>query len=89
MARPSVHLPPLDAGLQAAKSLRVSRPVLFHYILDPQRLREMASAVFSMIERGLFRSSVRHRFPLSAAAAAHDALESRTTTGSIVLFAQM
>jgi hypothetical protein len=32
-------LPPLDAGLQAAKSLRVSRPALFHYIVDPQRLR--------------------------------------------------
>jgi NADPH:quinone reductase-like Zn-dependent oxidoreductase len=79
-------LPPLDAGLQAAKSL-VSRPALFHYIVDPQRLREMAEAVFSMIERGLLRSSVRHRFPLSAAAAAHDALESRQTTGSIVLFA--
>jgi NADPH2:quinone reductase len=47
----------------------------------------MAEAVFSMIERSLLRSSVRHRFPLSAAAAAHDALESRQTTGSIVLFA--
>jgi len=80
-------LPPLDAGLQAAKSLRVSRPILFHYTADPQRLHEMASAVFSMIERGLLRNLVRHRFPLSAAAAAHDALESRQTTGSVVLLA--
>jgi NADPH:quinone reductase len=78
---------PLDAGLQAAKSLRVSRPVLFHYTAEPTRLREMAANVFAMIGRGVLRVTVRHRYPLSAAAAAHDALEARSTTGSIVLLA--
>jgi NADPH:quinone reductase-like Zn-dependent oxidoreductase len=80
-------LPPLDAGLQAAKSLRISRPALFHYTVEPQRLREMAANVFAMIERRVLRVSVRHRYPLSAAAAAHDALESRSTSGSIILLA--
>jgi NADPH2:quinone reductase len=80
-------LPPLEAGLQAAKSLRISRPVLFHYTVEPSRLREMAANVFTMIERGVLRALVRHRYPLSGAAAAHDALESRSTTGSIVLLA--
>ena len=80
-------LPPLEAGLQAAKSLRVSRPVLFHYTAESTRLREMASNVFAMIGRGVLRVSVQHRYPLSGAAAAHDALESRSTTGSIVLLA--
>ncbi len=80
-------LPPLEAALQAAKSLRVSRPVLFHYTAEPTRLREMAANVFAMIGRGVLRVSVQHRYPLSGAAAAHDALESRSTTGSIVLLA--
>ena len=80
-------LPPLDPGLQSAKSLRVSRPVLFHYTDDPVRLRAMAANVFAMLERGVLRVTLRHRFPLSAAAAAVEALESRQTTGSIVLFA--
>jgi NADPH:quinone reductase len=79
--------PPLDAHRQAAKSLRVSRPVLFHYTADPQRLREMASKVFDMVQRGALRVTIRHRFPLSAAAAAHDALEARQTIGSVVLLA--
>jgi NADPH:quinone reductase-like Zn-dependent oxidoreductase/uncharacterized protein YndB with AHSA1/START domain len=78
-------LPPLDPGLQSAKSLRVSRPVLFHYTDDPVRLRAMAANVFAMLQRGVLRVTVRHRFPLSAAGAALDALESRQTTGSIVL----
>jgi NADPH:quinone reductase len=80
-------LPPLEPGLQAAKSLRLSRPVLFHYTAEPSRLREMAANVFAMIGRGVLRVSVRHRYPLSAAPAAHDALESRSTTGSVVLLA--
>jgi NADPH:quinone reductase-like Zn-dependent oxidoreductase len=80
-------LPPLDAGLQAAKSLRLSRPALFHYTADPTRLREMAANVFAMIGRGVLRVTVQHRYPLSAAAAAHDALEGRATTGSILLLA--
>ncbi len=80
-------LPPLDPGLQAAKSLRVSRPVLFHYTDDPQRLRAMAANVFAMLQRGVLKAPIRHRFPLSAAGAAHDAMESRQSMGSIILFA--
>jgi NADPH:quinone reductase len=78
-------LPPLDPGLQSAKSLRVTRPVLFHYTADPLRLRAMATHVFAMLERGVLKINIRHRYPLSAAAAAIDALESRQTSGSIVL----
>jgi len=59
--------------------------VLFHYTDDPVRLRAMAANVFAMLQRGVLRVTVRHRFPLSAAAAALDALESRQTTGSIIL----
>jgi NADPH:quinone reductase-like Zn-dependent oxidoreductase/uncharacterized protein YndB with AHSA1/START domain len=78
-------LPPLDGERQAAKSLRVSRPVLFHYTADVPRLREMATHVFSAVASGVLRATMRHRFPLSAAAAAHEALETRRTMGSIVL----
>ncbi|HYM33617.1 MAG TPA: SRPBCC family protein [Candidatus Cybelea sp.] len=80
-------LPPIDPGRQSAKSLRVSRPVLFHYTADPDRLRQMAANVFALVERGVLRVPVRHRFPLSGAAAAHQALEARATSGPIVLLA--
>jgi NADPH:quinone reductase-like Zn-dependent oxidoreductase len=80
-------LPPLDPALQSAKSLRISRPVLFHYTDDPVRLRAMAANVFAMLDRGVLKATVRHRYPLSAAASALDALVSRRTIGSVVLLA--
>jgi NADPH:quinone reductase len=80
-------LPPLNPDLQSAKSLRLSRPVLFHYTDDPVRLRAMAANVFAMLARGVLKVTLRHRFPLSAAAAALNSLQSRQTIGSIVLFA--
>ena len=80
-------LPPLEPERQTAKSLGVSRPVLFHYTAEPQRLREMAGHVFTMAQRGVLRPVIRHRFPLAAARQAHDALEGRQTTGPIVLLA--
>lgn len=53
----------------------------------PARLREMAARVFAMVERGALKVTIGQRFPLAAAAAAHDALEARRTVGSIVLLA--
>jgi NADPH2:quinone reductase len=47
----------------------------------------MGAHVFAMIQRGALKITVRHRYPLAAAAAAHQALEARATTGSIVLIA--
>jgi NADPH:quinone reductase-like Zn-dependent oxidoreductase len=80
-------LAPLDPARQSAKSLRMSRPVLFHYTAEPQRLREMAANVFAMVQRGVLRPVIGQRFPLASAAAAQEAMESRRTVGSIVLIA--
>jgi len=80
-------LPALDPHRQAAKSLRLSRPVLFHYTADPARLSEMAAQVFALAAAGTLRVTIGSRFPLAAAAAAHRALEARQSTGSIVLIA--
>ncbi|HEV2550843.1 MAG TPA: SRPBCC family protein [Stellaceae bacterium] len=77
--------PALDPQRQAQKSLRLSRPVLFHYTSEPERLRAMAAKVFAMIEQGMLRPYIGQRFPLAATATAHDALERRATIGSVLL----
>ena len=77
----------IDPHRQMAKSLRLSRPVLFHYTVDPVRLSEMARRVFALAATGTLRVTIGSRFPLAAAAAAQQALEARQTTGSIVLIA--
>jgi NADPH:quinone reductase len=76
---------PLEPQRQSAKSLRLSRPVLFHHTGEPARLQAMAANVFAMVERGALRPFIGQRLPLAAAAAAHGALEARTTVGSTVL----
>jgi NADPH:quinone reductase-like Zn-dependent oxidoreductase len=80
-------VPALDPAKQAAKSLRMSRPVLFHYTSDARRLNEMAKRVFEMVERRILRAVPRHLMPLAAAATAHRALEARQTIGAVVLVA--
>jgi NADPH:quinone reductase-like Zn-dependent oxidoreductase len=66
-----------------AKSGTLSRPVLFHYTAG--HLNEMAGRVFAALRDGVLRTEVRHRYPLGAAADAHRDLESRRTSGQIVL----
>lgn len=48
-------------------------------------LLEMAQRVFDAWRRGILRIPAPNRFALAAAAEAHRALESRATTGPIVL----
>ncbi|SMX33073.1 quinone oxidoreductase family protein [Maliponia aquimaris] len=69
----------------ARKSLHATRPTLFHFIADPADLQRRGAALFAALEDGTLRSDVRTRFPLHDAAKAHDALESRATTGTTIL----
>jgi NADPH:quinone reductase-like Zn-dependent oxidoreductase/uncharacterized protein YndB with AHSA1/START domain len=73
-------LPPTSL---AEKSGTLSQPVLFHYTED--FLQQMAGRVFAAVRGGILRPDVRHRYPLAAAADAHRDLETRRTSGQIVL----
>ncbi len=66
-------------------SLYLTRPSLWHYIAERSQLMESAAALFDVIHRGDVKATVAKTFPLSAAADAHRAIESRAVTGSIVL----
>jgi NADPH2:quinone reductase len=79
-------VPPFDGALLAQKgSLFFTRPTLMHYVTTPEELDIAASELFDLLARGVIRKSEPKRFPLSRAAEAHRALESRQTTGSLVL----
>ena len=45
-------LPPISPDALIEKSATFSRPVLFHYTADPQRLAEMAGRLWSMLASG-------------------------------------
>lgn len=79
-------VPPFDGALLAQKgSLFFTRPTLMHYVTTPEELDTAAGELFDLVARGVIRKSEPKRFSLSKAAEAHRALESRQTTGSLVL----
>jgi len=75
---------PIDPEWLAHKSATFSRPVIFHYTAAPRQLREMSTRVFDALRAGTLQPQIS-RYALSAAATAHDDLESRRTVGQVVL----
>lgn len=79
-------VPPVDPQrLNAAGSVFLTRPTLADFIATTGEYRARASEVLEGIVDGSLRLSVGATFALSHAAEAHRALQSRGTTGSIVL----
>jgi NADPH2:quinone reductase len=73
---------PLDL---AGKSLFITRPRLFDYIVTTDELDESATALFAVLASGAVKVEVGQTFPLAEACAAHEALEGRRTTGATLL----
>jgi NADPH2:quinone reductase len=79
-------VPPLDPTVLNGKgSLYLTRPSLFHYIADREELEWRASDVLGWIRDGRLKLRIGLELPLREAAAAHRALEGRTTTGKVLL----
>jgi NADPH:quinone reductase len=75
-----------DLGLLGRKgSLFATRPSLFTYAADPERLAKMARELIRAIGNGDVTIQVGRQLPLAEAAEAHRALEARETTGSLIL----
>jgi NADPH2:quinone reductase len=76
----------VDVGLLGAKgSLFLTRPSLATYTARHTDLVAAADELLRVVQDGVVAIRVNQTFPLSEAAAAHRALESRQTTGSTVL----
>ena len=81
----SGKIDPFDVGILSAKgSLYVTRPTLMTYTASRADLESSAQALFEVVGSGAVRITVNQTFPLSEAANAHRALESRQTTGSTI-----
>lgn len=77
---------PFAPGLLAAKgSLYLQRPTLATYIADRADLEAGASELFGAIRDGGLRVEIGRTYALREARRAHEDLEGRRTTGSILL----
>jgi NADPH2:quinone reductase len=77
---------PLDPqALNRGGSLYLTRPTLLHYVATADEHRRRSTELLRMVDEGRLTVRVGEVFPLSRAADAHAALESRCTTGKLVL----
>jgi NADPH:quinone reductase len=79
-------VPPLDPGILAAKgSLYLTRPTLGHYSATREELLSRAGDVLDWVAKGQLKLRIEKTVALSDAADAHRELESRRTTGKLLL----
>jgi NADPH2:quinone reductase len=77
---------PFDPQVLNAKgSLFLTRPSLGHYVATRDELLARATEVLGSVESGKLRVRIGATFALRDAAEAHRALESRATTGKVLL----
>jgi NADPH:quinone reductase len=77
--------PLVVATLAPAGSLYVQRPTLVTYTRTPELLRDLAGQVFALVVDGKLNVRIGARYPLGDAAQAHWDLQSRNTTGKLLL----
>jgi NADPH2:quinone reductase len=66
-------------------SLFLTRPSLAHYVSDPEELRSRATDLFQWIAESKLKLQIYRVYPLEDAAQAQRDLESRKTTGKLLL----
>jgi NADPH:quinone reductase len=66
-------------------SLFLTRPTIAHYIQTREILLGRAADLFDWIRTGALQVRIGHSYPLEQAADSHRALESRETTGKVLL----
>ncbi len=77
---------PLEVGsLGQHGSLFLTRPTLFDYTATPDELEEASTTLFKVLLEGHLPMPAPRCYPLVDAALAHRDLESRATTGALVL----
>jgi NADPH:quinone reductase len=79
-------VPPMDPGILAAKgSLYLTRPSLGHYSATREELLSRADDVIGWVSKGELKLRIEKTFALSDTAEAHRELESRRTTGKLLI----
>jgi NADPH2:quinone reductase len=76
---------PQDIGVLASKSVTLSRPNYGHYTDTPERLAPHVTRLFTALREGILTPAAPRRYPLADAETAHRDLESRRTTGALIL----
>lgn len=77
--------PPMDPRILGGGSLFLTRPGLGDYTTNRQELEKRSGDVLRWVKSGQLKLRIEHVFPLAEAAEAQRQLESRATTGKVLL----
>ena len=78
-------VPPVDPRVLGIGSKVLTRPGLGDYTVTRQELEQRAGDVLGWVKSGELKLRIEHIMALSEASEAHRQLESRLTTGKVVL----
>jgi NADPH2:quinone reductase len=78
-------VPPFEISRLAAGSHTVSRPILFHYLIEQSERDSLVAALFDALQRKVLTAEGVRSFPLVQAGVAQAELESRRAAGPIIL----
>jgi NADPH2:quinone reductase len=78
-------VPPMDPRVLGSGSLYLTRPGLADHTVSREELEQRAGDVLGWVKSGQLKLRVEHVLPLSDAVEAHRQLESRATTGKMLL----
>jgi NADPH2:quinone reductase len=65
--------------------LKILRPTLFNYIYTREEYEHYTAELFDLIAKGELNIKIHEVYPLSEVARAHADIESRKTTGKLLL----
>jgi len=78
-------MPVIDMDLFEKRKIHYERPAVFKNYTDRREVEVALTEIFALVRKGVFEVQTPTTYSLSEAATAHADLESRKTTGSIIL----
>ena len=78
-------VPPFALSRLSSKNIRLMRPTLFGYLAEPEDWDHYSKKLFELIDSGKLKIAITKTYPLSEYKIATQELESRKTTGKLVL----
>jgi NADPH2:quinone reductase len=78
-------VPPFNILRLGTRNVKLVRPVVDHYVATREELEKYSGELFEMLAPGKLEVAVHKVYEQSDAASAHTDLESRKTTGKLLL----
>ena len=82
---PAIDTVPTIAMNEIPRSTRITYGATPDHVRTPEELRARCAELFALVEQGDLTVRIGHRYPLADAAQAHRDIESRGTTGKLLL----